>query len=103
MINYNRHIFDNIDNEEKAYWLGFIVADGYLNLDKHMLRIKLGHKDKQHLIKFINFIGGEESMLKYEIHSITGNKNYYVSFPLCALPAHKEYPCACSRAPQQFL
>ena len=49
MVNYNRHIFDNIDNEEKAYWLGFIVADGYLNLDKHMLRIKLGNKDKQHL------------------------------------------------------
>lgn len=58
MINYNRHIFDNIDNEEKAYWLGFILADGYLNLDKHMLRIKLGNKDKQHLIKFIKFIGG---------------------------------------------
>ena len=56
MIDYNRHIFDNIDNEEKAYWLGFIVADGYLNLDKHMLRIKLGNKDKRHLIKFIKFI-----------------------------------------------
>ena len=79
MINYNRHIFDKIDNEEKAYWLGFIVGDGYLNLDKHMLRIKLGNKDKQHLIKFINFIDGEEDMLKSEIHSITGNENYYVS------------------------
>ena len=79
MVNYNRHIFDNIDNEEKAYWLGFIVADGYLNLDKHMLRIKLGNKDKQHLIKFIKFIGGEKDMLKSEIHSITGNENYYVS------------------------
>lgn len=80
MIDYNRHIFDNIDSEEKAYWLGFIVADGYLNLDRRMLRIKLGNKDKQHLIKFIKFIGGtEEEMLKSEIHSITGNENYYVS------------------------
>ena len=79
MVNYNRHIFDNIDNEEKAYWLGFIVADGYLNLDRRMLRIKLGNKDKQHLIKFIKFIGGTEEMLKSEIHSITGNENYYVS------------------------
>lgn len=76
MIDYNRHIFDIIDNEEKAYWLGFIIADGYLNLDKHMLRIKLGNKDKQHLIKFID---GKEEMLKSEIHSITGNENYYVS------------------------
>ena len=79
MIDYNRHIFDNIDSEEKAYWLGFIVADGYLNLDRRMLRIKLGNKDKQHLIKFIKFIGGTEEMLKSEIHSITGNENYYVS------------------------
>ena len=37
MIDYNRHIFDNIDSEEKAYWLGFIVADGYLNLNIHLL------------------------------------------------------------------
>lgn len=80
MIIYNRHIFDVIDSEEKAYWVGFIMADGYLNLDKHMLRIKLGEKDKEHLVKFINFVGGDEKdMLKFEVHSTTGNKNYYVS------------------------
>jgi hypothetical protein len=73
MIEYNRHIFDEIDNEEKAYWLGFIVADGYLNSDRNMLRIKLGNKDKNHLEKFINFLGGDSSMLKSEIHNITGN------------------------------
>lgn len=79
MINYNRNIFSQIDSEEKAYWLGFIVADGYLNTDKHMLRIKLGNKDKDHLLKFIKFIGGNEEMLKSEIHSETGNENFYVS------------------------
>ncbi len=73
MIEYNRHIFDNIDSAEKAYWLGFIIADGYLNDDKNMLRIKLGDKDKIHLEKFINFLGGDLSMLKSEIHNITGN------------------------------
>lgn len=79
MINYNRNIFNKIDNEEKAYWLGFIVADGYLNINKHMLRIKLGNRDRSHLIKFIKFIGGNEEMLKSEIHSETGNENFYVS------------------------
>lgn len=79
MINYNRNIFNKIDNEEKAYWLGFIVADGYLNINKHMLRIKLGNKDRSHLIKFIKFVGGNEEMLKSEIHSETGNENFYVS------------------------
>ena len=79
MIEYDRHIFDNIDSEEKAYWLGFIVADGYLNNDKNMLRIKLGDIDKNHLIKFINFIGGDLSMLKTEKHNITKNTQWYVS------------------------
>ena len=79
MIKYNRNIFDNIDSSEKAYWLGFITADGYVHKNKHMLRIKIGKRDEEHLIKFINFIGGDISMLKYEIHSITKNKNCYVS------------------------
>lgn len=79
MINYNRNIFNQIDTNEKAYWLGFILADGYLNINKNMLRIKLGNKDKEHLIKFIKFIGGDDSMLKSEIHSLTKNINYYVS------------------------
>lgn len=38
-----------------------------------MLRIKLGDIDKQHLIKFINFVGGDISMLKSEKHNITKN------------------------------
>ena len=73
MIEQNRHIFDKINSQEKAYWLGFILADGYLNVDKHMLRIKLGDKDKHHLEKFIQFIGGSLDMLKSEKHNITGN------------------------------
>lgn len=79
MIEYNRHIFDTIDTSEKAYWLGFIVADGYLNMDKHMLRIKLGNEDKEHLKKFITFINGDETMLKSEINNLTGNTQWYVS------------------------
>lgn len=79
MIEYNRHVFDKINSSEKAYWLGFIVADGYLNDDKNMLRIKLGDKDKTHLEKFIKFLNGDLSMLKSEKHNITGNTQWYVS------------------------
>ena len=79
MKEYNRHIFDNIDSAEKAYWLGFIIADGYLNVDRNMLRIKLGEKDKHHLEKFINFLNGDLTMLKSEIHNTTGNIEWYVS------------------------
>ncbi|MEK6880887.1 MAG: hypothetical protein AABY22_14805 [Nanoarchaeota archaeon] len=38
----NNDFFKVIDNQEKAYWLGFIVADGYL------FRKKIGNKYYNH-------------------------------------------------------
>lgn len=40
-IFFNEEIFNNIDNAEKAYWIGFITADGYVNEDRGFLSIKL--------------------------------------------------------------
>ena len=74
---FNETIFNNIDSPEKAYWLGFILADGYVNEERGFLRIKLQEADKHHLYKFIKFIGGDKGMIKSEIHNITGNKQYY--------------------------
>lgn len=71
---FNENIFDEIDNAEKAYWLGFIVADGYINEDRGFLSIKLNAKDKEHLYKFMRFINGNENMIKTEYHNITGNE-----------------------------
>ena len=31
--NFDEHYFDVIDCQEKAYWLGFICADGYIGKD----------------------------------------------------------------------
>ena len=28
--NYNEKYFETIDSEHKAYWLGFLYADGYV-------------------------------------------------------------------------
>lgn len=41
--------FKNIDTEEKAYWLGFIYADGCIS--KNTFEIKLSITDIQHLYK----------------------------------------------------
>lgn len=49
--------FDNIDTEEKAYWLGFITSDGYVT-DRH-LRIRLSVKDENHLWLFKKSINSE--------------------------------------------
>lgn len=56
---YNKDYFEQIDSEEKAYWLGFLYADGcicqfYKNdkLKSMMLEISLCNDDKHHLEKF---------------------------------------------------
>lgn len=53
----NRHtlndsFFDKIDSQSKAYWLGFIYADGYVS-NNNTLRIELKLEDISHLNKFI--------------------------------------------------
>lgn len=51
--------FDSIDTEEKAYWLGFIAADGYVGFAKERLckfELSLQLSDFLHLEKFKNFL-----------------------------------------------
>lgn len=76
---YNETIFETIDSPEKAYWLGFILADGYVNEERCFMNIKLNDKDEEHLIKFIKFIDGDMGMLYEEYHNITGNRMVYVT------------------------
>lgn len=47
----NVHFFDEINSQEKAYWLGFLFADG--SLHKNKLTIRLSKEDKNHLYRFI--------------------------------------------------
>jgi hypothetical protein len=44
--------FKKIDTEEKAYWLGFIAADGNVDKNKRVCSIQLKQSDKGHLEKF---------------------------------------------------
>ena len=32
--NFNQDYFENIDTDEKAYWLGFFFADGCITINK---------------------------------------------------------------------
>ena len=50
IYSHDEGYFNIIDSEEKAYWLGFIYADGYITGDK--LGIALSSVDINHLIKF---------------------------------------------------
>lgn len=60
--NFNENFFDVIDNEEKAYWLGFIFGDG--GISKYSLRLELSNKDLDHVYKFINTINLNTPIIK---------------------------------------
>lgn len=47
---FDENYFTHIDSSEKAYWLGFLFADGY-NTDDEIV-IELAEKDITHLVKF---------------------------------------------------
>lgn len=55
---FDENTFEKIDTEEKAYWLGFIMADGCIYSDKKSkrLQINLSSKDINHLNKFQYFL-----------------------------------------------
>ena len=69
---FDKYYFYNIDTPDKAYWLGFITADGYVNVRRSTLQIHLGWCDRHHLEKFIKSIQGDFEVKK-EIHSVTKN------------------------------
>jgi intein-encoded DNA endonuclease-like protein len=50
------NIFDNIDSEEKAYWLGLFAADGYNSKNKKYVTITAQSSDKHHLFKISKFM-----------------------------------------------
>ena len=57
-VKFDETVFDEIDSEEKAYWLGFLFADGYISdlkeKSKHNYHFELSLKgsDINHLNKF---------------------------------------------------
>lgn len=72
--NGNYNIFDEINTQEKAYWLGFLYADGYIcrrdrrNNEKYTYETKLSlaECDTEHLEKFIKFIEMDTTVKFYK-------------------------------------
>lgn len=86
MQRFNENYFENIDCEEKAYWLGFIAADGCIYTESsgtHRLQINLKGSDVDHLNKFQEAIGS-----KYKIV-----EKLVKTSPVCQLKVNSKKIC----------
>ena len=81
---FNENIFNHIDTEEKAYWLGFIYADG--NITKivpdrkphYTFEMSLKEEDKEHLDKFNKFMEFKGDNVKKKIIKLEGKE--YIAY-----------------------
>ena len=68
-------IFEIINNEHKAYWLGILYSDGWISNNSN--KIELCLKDREHIEKFKNFLGCEN---KIQTKKVNGKNYYRISF-----------------------
>ena len=112
-LQFNEKFFDAIDTEEKAYWLGFLYADGSQNGNQFQMCLKID--DKNHLEKFRNAIEAEHTVKeiikknhkagiaalfqissKYFCNSLqlcgcVKNKTFIVKFPIIDSHLHRHF------------
>lgn len=70
IYSFNENYFKTINSEEKSYWLGFLMADGYItSKQKHCNRrigLCLSERDICHIEKFKKAIGATNPIFTYE-------------------------------------
>ena len=73
---FNEHIFNDINTEEKAYWLGFLYADGYICKNEKRVGLGLSIKDIDHMKKYNSFLSYPGGLNISETHQF-GSKEHY--------------------------
>ena len=62
-VKFDNTVFDCIDTEEKAYWLGFLYADGSVaSENSNNIELSLSAKDVNHLEKYRRFLKAPNSV-----------------------------------------
>lgn len=90
-LSYNVHVFDTIDNEEKAYWLGFLYADGCVSYNasrnSYCIGFALKSTDFEHLKKFKDFLQDtRESAIRISTRTLNGKE-----FEACSYHIYNEH------------
>lgn len=73
-LKFDNTVFDVIDTEEKAYWLGFMYADGYVSNNGKTVELSLKGDDVEHLRKFALFLHHKDGV--YLGNAKCGNKYF---------------------------
>lgn len=75
----NQNFFDSIDTEEKAYWLGFLYADGAIGSSNNGIELSLKESDSRHLDKFVHSLGfTDKKVFKDDIRCRVTFKNKHM-------------------------
>lgn len=59
----NHNAFDNLDSEV-LYWIGLLYSDGHIDKNEYSIELTLHNNDKNHLVKFKNFLGSNREISK---------------------------------------
>ena len=74
----NENYFESIDSDEKAYWLGFLSADGYIHEGRNTITLALQESDKVHIEKFKKAISATYP-IKEIIHKLDKEYSNYLN------------------------
>jgi hypothetical protein len=75
LVQFDHGFFESIDTELKAYWLGFIMADGCVSMTQRpKVSVYLHPRDGQHLEKWHRAIG---SSLQVRYYPRSANSDHY--------------------------
>lgn len=83
----NSDFFYIIDTESKAYWLGFLYADGHVNKEGTQVAVNLKRDDKQHLEMLANIFNAKvfdkETFDRRTNKTYLGSSVYISSVDIC--------------------
>lgn len=84
-LKFDNTVFDRIDSEEKAYWLGFLYADGSVSSTINNIELSLSAKDASHLEKYRQFLKAT-SPIKFSVVTVKGK-----TYKRCRLTVSDKY------------
>lgn len=84
-LKFDNTVFDSIDTEEKAYWLGFLFADGNVSSTINNVELSLAEHDKEHLEKYRKFL---KSKSEVKTGTITVDNKVYKRCRLAVTNVH---------------